>query len=150
VPPDRIDRRYAGTVTTSSASVLESSPRRWLRAMLVLALVAQGINHFVLEEFFVMMIPAWLPQPRLLVIVSGIAEIVIGLAMLHPALRRSAGWAAIALFVAIFPANLEMALHPERWPAIPELALWIRLPFQLLFIYWAWAVCIAAPRRAGR
>ena len=66
------------------------------------------------------------------------------LATLHPRTRRAGGVLGIATLVAVFPANLHMALHPERYRKIPPWALYARLPVQALFIYWVLA------RGAGR
>jgi uncharacterized membrane protein len=120
--------------------------RAALRVLLAVLLVAQGVNHFVNEAFFAAMIPDGWPAPRALVEVSGVAEVAIGAAMLLPRLLAPAGWAALALFVAVFPANVNMALHPERFPTMAPAALWIRLPFQAVFCLWAWWCCLRDPR----
>ncbi len=121
--------------------------RRGFRWLLAVALIVQGINHFIMDEGMIAMIPDYLPEPALLVYLSGIAEVLLGTLVFVPRLRALAGWGIIALLVAVFPANLEMALHPGRWPAVPEVFLWIRLPFQLVFMLWAWATCIAPVNR---
>ncbi len=101
----------------------------------------QGINHFIADEWMVRMIPDYLPAPMLMVYLSGVAEIVLGAAVFVPRLRRLAGWGIVALLFAVFPANLEMALHPEQWPISPTV-LWARLPLQLVFLFWTWTTCI--------
>lgn len=98
-----------------------------------------GIMHFVIPRTYEAIVPDYLPAKRELVFASGVAEAASGAAMLHPATRRIGMWAAIATLVAVFPANLHMALHPDRYPQVPAVALWSRLPIQLLFIAWAWA-----------
>ena len=103
----------------------------------------QGVNHFITEEYMVPMIPESWPAPLLLVYLSGVAEFVLGLAALFPRTQRLAGFGILALLVAVFPANINMALHPERWPTVPELALWARLPLQLAFAWWAYWSCIS-------
>ena len=82
--------------------------------------------------------PPYLPWHYELVILSGIAEVVLGIALLIPKLSRIAAWGIIALLIAIFPANLHMTMHPELYPDIPVIALWIRLPIQGLLIAWAY------------
>jgi uncharacterized membrane protein len=128
--------------------------RTVLRWLLALLLVAQGANHFVHEAFFVSMMPTYLPYPRALVVVSGVAEIVTGLSMLTPPLVGFGGAAAIALFVAVFPANVEMALHPERFANIPVGLLYARLPLQAVLMLWAYVTCLRrdaiATRRSPR
>jgi uncharacterized membrane protein len=111
-----------------------------------------GVTHFVDPGFFVAIVPPFLPRPELLVAVSGAAELGLGLALLVPRLRRLAAWGVIALLIAVYPANIYHAVsggleHPDL-PAImasPVVA-WARLPFQLVFLGWAWLVARGAAR----
>lgn len=82
--------------------------------------------------------PGSLPAHRELVLASGAAEMLGGATALHPRTRTFARWWLIATLVGVFPANLHMALHPERYRKIPPWALWARLPLQGGFIVWAW------------
>ncbi len=108
------------------------------RGLLSLGMVAMGVLHLVLPAPFVAVVPAYLPAPGALVFVSGVAEVAGGVGLLVPRLRRLASWGLVALLVAVFPANVDMALHPPR--GIPAWALWLRLPFQIPLIAWAiWA-----------
>jgi uncharacterized membrane protein len=136
--PIRAEAGYCARV--SDASIPETRLRRAARMLLAVLLVGQGINHFVMTDTFVRMIPPWLPWPRLLVHLSGVAELGLGLLLSSPRTRRLAVLGIVSLFVAIFPANLHMALHPEEWPELPEAALWARLPLQGVLIAWAWWV----------
>jgi uncharacterized membrane protein len=129
--------------------VPESNVRRVARWLLVIGFVVQGVNHFVADEFLLRMIPPWLPWPALMVYASGVAEIVLGIAVVPRRTRRLAGWGLLALLAAVFPANLQMALHPEAWPHVPAWLLWARLPLQPLFMLWVWAVCLQRPRAAA-
>jgi uncharacterized membrane protein len=99
-----------------------------------------GVLHFVNPNFFVQIVPDYMPRASQLVAVSGFFELVGGLGLLLPSTRRSASWGLIALYVAVFPANLNMALRPERFAAIPPVLLWLRLPLQAGLIAWAWSV----------
>jgi uncharacterized membrane protein len=85
------------------------------------------------------------PSPLLLVIVSGICEIAGGIGLLVRPLRRFAGWGLIALLLCVFPANLYMALFPERIADlhISHWLLWLRLPLQGVFLAWVWFVALA-------
>jgi uncharacterized membrane protein len=130
--------------------VPDTKVRRFFRGLLGVALVLQGINHFVLDQEMAQWIPSWLPAPLLMVQLSGIAEIVLGLALFVPRLRRLAGWGIVALLIAVFPANIEMARRPELLPQVPEVLLWVRLPFQLLFFYWVWASTLAVERPTAK
>jgi uncharacterized membrane protein len=95
--------------------------------------------HFVIPRTYEAIVPDYLPAHRVLVYASGVAEIAGGVAVLHPRARRVGSWWSIATLLAVFPANIHMALHPDRYKAIPggRLALIARLPFQGVFIAWA-------------
>lgn len=119
-------------------------PKRRLKRFALLGLAVfffgAGANHFANPDFFVGIMPPYLPAHLELVYLSGLLEILGGVAVLAPALRTSAGWGLIILLVAVFPANLHMALNPESFPDASSLALYSRLPVQALFIAWAyWA-----------
>ena len=115
------------------------SPRAIARAVLAAFMVGIGAMHFIAPANFVKIVPAWLPTPLALVLVSGFFEIAGGVGLLVPRVRRAAGWGLVALYVAVFPANINMAVYdiqPEGL-TIPPALLWLRLPFQLGFIAWA-------------
>ena len=123
-----------------------------LRWLLTIVMVAAGVNHFISPATYIAMMPAEIPSAwhAALNYISGIAEIAGGLGLILPATRRLAAWGLIALFVAVFPANLNMALNdlPLGDNPVPRWALWARLPLQLVFIAWAYAIARTAPRRA--
>lgn len=103
--------------------------------------VAAGLNHFRDPEFYLPMMPPFLPWHRELVWLSGVAEVGLGLAVLVPALRRAAAWGLVALLLAVFPANLYVALENVPLGGRAEglgVWNWVRLPFQALLIAWAW------------
>lgn len=120
-----------------------------LRIILAIAMTAIGIRHFTDPQPFVQIVPAFLPAPLALVYVSGAAEVAGGVGILIPALRRAAGIGLIALYVAVFPANLNMAINhlPLGDNPMPTWALWLRLPFQIVFIAWAYWVAVARPSK---
>jgi uncharacterized membrane protein len=99
--------------------------------------VAAGINHFWHKVFYLKIMPPWLPWHNELVIISGICQILFGLLLLVPATQRAAAWCIILLLIAIFPANIYMAVthwkesSPNLWITI------IRLPLQIVLIWWA-------------
>jgi len=110
---------------------------RWLLGALF---IAAGINHFVDPATYLRMMPDYLPFPVTLVYLSGVGEVVGGVGLFIPRWRAAAGWGLIALLIAVFPANVQMALHPELFPSIPPELLWGRLPLQLVLIAWVWWV----------
>jgi uncharacterized membrane protein len=103
-----------------------------------------GIMHFVIRRSFEAIVPPAIAERKAEVVaVSGIAEIVGGLAVLHPGSRRLGRWWLLALLVAVFPANIHMAVSPEEIKGldldkIPRWALWARLPLQPLAMLWVW------------
>ena len=99
-----------------------------------------GINHFVMPDAYESIIPDYIPAPREMVYISGVAEIAAALMTMHPRTRRAGGFFLIAVLVAIFPANVHMALNPEDYPNLPAVGLYARLPLQALFLYWAYLV----------
>jgi uncharacterized membrane protein len=103
--------------------------------------VGAGIMHFVIPKTYESIVPDYLPAHRTLVYASGVAEIVGGLGAMNKRTRRAARWLNIATLLAVFPANLHMALHPERYEAVPggRFSMLMRLPGQVLFIAWAYA-----------
>ncbi len=109
-----------------------------LKYLFGLMFILAGINHFLKPEFYLPMMPPYIPYHELMVILSGIAEIVLGLLLFIPRFSRLAAWGLIALLIAVFPANLHMALHPEQFPDVPQLGLWFRLPIQGVMLWWAW------------
>ncbi|MEO7412487.1 MAG: DoxX family membrane protein [Opitutaceae bacterium] len=118
-----------------------------LRWALALFFVAAGANHFRDPATYLGMMPPWLPWPEVANVVSGVAEVLGGVGLLVPATRRFAGWGLIALLVAIFPANLHVALqgHMPGHDFSPAV-LWWRLPFQAGFIAAVWWVAICDRR----
>jgi uncharacterized membrane protein len=114
-----------------------------LAALLVLAIamISVGVLHFVTPKPFVRIVPKFYPAPLALVYISGFFEILGGVGLLIPETRAWAAWGLIALYIAVFPANIYMfthnvSLNPKK--PIPRWALLARLPFQFLFMAWAY------------
>jgi uncharacterized membrane protein len=96
-----------------------------------------GTAHFLAPDSYQRTIPSALPYPRELVYVSGAAELLSGAGLLFSRTRRIAGWATAALFVAVFPANVQMALDGRRASPLHRAILWMRLPLQVPLVVWA-------------
>ena len=109
-----------------------------LRVVFALFFVGAGVNHFVRTDFYLRMMPPYVPLHLTMVQVSGVAEIVLGVMLLLPQTMALAGWGLIALLIAVFPANVQMALHPETFPEMRPNVLWWRLPLQGVMIAWAY------------
>jgi uncharacterized membrane protein len=106
------------------------------RALTGVTFIATGLLHFAAPRVYESIMPDYLPAHRELVLASGVAELAGGAGLLHDRTRRAAGWWLIATLIAIFPANVHMALHPERYRRIPRAALWLRLPLQAAIVAW--------------
>ncbi len=107
----------------------------WIMGLLY---IAAGVNHFVHPDFYVKIMPPYLPWHLELVYISGVAEFLLGVLVLIPQTRSLAAWGLIALLIAVFPANLHMALNPDLYSNIPPAVLWLRLPLQGVLIAWAY------------
>ncbi len=118
----------------------QQRPKRFALLLLSTLFIVTGIGHFVMPNFFVRIMPPYLPAHLELVYLSGFFELLGGVAVLVPAVRAAAGWGLILLLLAIYPANIHMALHPEQFPDMSAPVLYARLPLQFMFIAWAyWA-----------
>jgi uncharacterized membrane protein len=109
-----------------------------LKYLLCVFFVLAGLNHFLNPAFYQKSMPPYLPWHLFLVYFSGFVEIALGVLLLAPAFTRIAAWGLIALLIAVFPANIQMAINPQLYPDINPLALWLRLPLQAVFIAWAY------------
>jgi uncharacterized membrane protein len=107
----------------------------WPRRLLSIGFITAGLLHFLATQSYTGIVPSYLPAHRALVLISGIAEIAGGVGLVDPRTRRAAGRGLMLLLVLVFPANLDMALHPDRH-SIPAGLLWARLPVQGLLIWW--------------
>ena len=96
--------------------------------------VLAGVTHFTNRDFFVSIVPPYLPWHEALVYVSGVAEILLGGLLLLPSSSHLAAWGLIALLIAVSPANIHMLVHHELYPTTSLTALWIRLPLQGMMI----------------
>ncbi len=110
------------------------------RVILAVAISVVGVLHFAVPAPFIKIMPPQLPYPEALVYISGFFEILGGIGLLVPPVSRAAAWGLIALFIAVFPANINQAINSIPIEGIPHhpLLYWFRLPFQAVLIAWAW------------
>lgn len=111
-----------------------------LRGILAVCMVVAGLLHFAQPEPFIRIVPGFLPAPAGLVYISGAIEILLGIGLLVPPLQTISAWGLVALLIAVFPANLNLAINHIQIAGIPD-AWWfqaIRLPFQAVLIAWAY------------
>ena len=108
-----------------------------------------GFHHLFVPDFYVSIMPPWIPAHLALVYISGVFEIMGGIGVLIPRFRSLAGLGLVALLVAVYPANLYMAFNPQLFPDIPLVALYVRLALQFVAFYWAYSVTRPDPGSAA-
>ncbi|CAN5536863.1 hypothetical protein BH10ACI1_BH10ACI1_34300 [soil metagenome] len=108
-----------------------------LKVLFAILFISAGILHFTNPDFFVRIVPPLLPAPLFIVYLSGFFEIALGILLLVPKFSRRAAFGLIALLIAVFPANIYMALNPQIFADYNPLALYLRLPIQFVLIAWA-------------
>ena len=113
--------------------------RAILRVLFGAAFIFAGVSHFLQPSVWVPIVPPYLPFPLALVYISGAAEVALGALLLVPSYSPLAAWGLIALLIAVFPANIHMAMNPDSFPQMSRTALLVRLPIQGVLIaiaYW--------------
>ncbi len=108
---------------------------RWI---LSIVFVLAGIYHFVNPSIYLRIMPPILPAPLFLIYLSGFFEIIFGVLLSVPKFSSLAAWGIIALLIAVFPANIYMAMNTERFSEFSSTALYLRLPVQFILIAWAY------------
>ncbi len=110
-----------------------------LKYLMALLYIAAGVNHFVNPGFYLNIMPPYIPAHEFMVALSGVAEIVLGAALLIPATQSLAAWGIIAMLLAFMPVHIHMLLHAaDLYASVPFAALVLRFPLQALLILWAW------------
>jgi len=105
-----------------------------LKYLLGLLFVLAGLNHFISPDFYLRIMPPYLPWHLFLVYASGVFEVLLGVGLLIKRSTRLAAWGLIALLLAVYPANIHMALNPDLYPSMSPAVLWARLPLQFVLI----------------
>ena len=110
----------------------------WPQRLLSVAFITTGVLHFLRPGGFEEIVPDYLPAHHEIVLLSGAAELAGGVAVAFGRTRAIAGVWLVALLVLVFPANINMAVHSERFASIAPALLWARLPLQAVLVWWAW------------
>ena len=110
---------------------------RWSQRLLAVFFTAAGLLHFLRPRIYEQIVPDYLPAHHEIVLASGAAEIAGAVLVVFPRTRRLGGIWLVATLIAVFPANVNMALHPERYDTLSPALLWARLPLQGLLVWWA-------------
>lgn len=100
--------------------------------------VTAGVGHFVMPGWYLKFMPDYLPWHLELIYVSGVIEIALGVLLCFGRTTTLAARGVILLLIAVFPAHIESVRHPEKFPDVPEVVFWLRMPVQLLLMWWAY------------
>lgn len=124
---------------------------------MAIMLIITGVGHFIVPGPVDELVPGFLPgEPRLWTYLSGLAEITVAVALLAPLSKKIAGksirlwgaYSALALFIAVFPANINMAIEWSDRDMPEPLFAYLRLPLQFGLFYWAWALAKDIKRKS--
>ena len=102
-----------------------------------IAFIFAGVMHFINPDFYMNIMPPYLPWHLFLVYLSGVFEMVFGIMLLIPKAQKFAAWGLILLLIAVSPANIYMAMTPQKFPDFQPIFLYVRLLIQLVLIAWA-------------
>ncbi len=110
----------------------------WHLYLMALIYTVAGLNHFRSPKLYERIIPPYFSNPKLLNIISGFAEIALGIALMIPVTSNYAAWGIIALLIAVFPTHIYMYQNEKAGMKLPKLVLLLRMPLQLVLMYWAY------------
>lgn len=110
----------------------------WHLYLMAFLYLAAGLNHFRNPGMYIRIIPPTFQNPKLLNILSGLAEILLGILLTVPFTSPYAAWGVIALLIAVFPANLFMYKNKKASFGLPKWILFVRLTLQIVLILWAY------------
>ena len=131
-------------MTSPVATASRSWPWRISLAIMAVFYVFAGVAHFRTPQFYLALMPPYIPWQSAMINLTGVAEILGGIGLLVPngfvfaRTRAAAAWGIIALLICIYPVHINMCLHPDRYTQVPVWGLWLRLFLQLPLIAWAW------------
>lgn len=130
--------RISGALADPLADPATDRSRLRFAAMMV----GIGVSHFLVPQWFERIIPRWFPWRREAVMWSGVAEVASGALLAVPRTRRAGAYLSTATIVAVYPANIQMAIDASRGSSqvgIPAWAAWARLPLQVPMVLRAWS-----------
>ncbi|EDM43299.1 hypothetical protein SCB49_01052 [unidentified eubacterium SCB49] len=114
----------------------------WHQYLFGLLFIIAGANHFRKPKIYERIIPPYLPSPKMLNILSGVAEMVLGFMLLKPETQTTAAWGIITLLVLFIPVHIYMLQNEKAALKMPKWALILRLPLQFVIMYWAYLYVI--------
>ena len=115
---------------------------KWLKigllALMAAFYVMGGVNHFLNPDFYLEIMPPYIPAHGTMVALSGVAEILLGVLVMVPATRRWAAWGIVLMLIAFLPVHVHMLVNNHLYAEVSTAFLWARFPLQALLILWAW------------
>ncbi len=122
--------------------------------ILIIGYLVAGLNHFINPGGYISIIPTYLPYPKVLNIIAGICEMSFALLLISSKTRRYGAWGIILMLIAFMPVHINMIINAPMQVGsllVTQTIAWIRIPFQVLFVMWAWWYTDAdTPRQRGR
>lgn len=109
-----------------------------LMYLMALLYIAAGVNHFINPDFYIRIMPPYIPWHGFMVAASGVAEIALGVGLLIPATRALAAWGIVAMLLVFMVVHLHMLFNPQDYANVSVYALLARVLFQFPLILWAW------------
>ncbi len=105
---------------------------------MALIYILAGISHFIIPKMYLRIMPPYIPFHKAMVVISGVAEILLGIGLLFSLTLEFAAWGIIVLLIAVFPANIEQVRSKKARGKLPLWVVILRLPLQFVLIWWAW------------
>lgn len=116
-----------------------ATSRAWMRWVLVVLYGAAGVVHLVAPDAFLAITPEWVPEPRLVILATGLCEVAGSIGLMTRSFQRTAGLMFALYAIAVFPANLKHAIEGIVVPGLPQ-SWWYhgpRLAAQPVLVWWA-------------
>ena len=116
----------------------------FLHIIIVSLFIIAGISHFLFIDLFLKVMPPYIPFHRECVLISGLIEIISGMALCIPSFRTLTAWILILLLLAVYPVNIHVALNPNIFTdsRIFIFIIYLRLPLQFVLIGAIWHLYI--------
>ncbi len=111
------------------------------RIILILAYTLAGINHFRVPEFYIAIIPQYIPYPEFMNAAAGVFEIIFGVGLAFSITRKYAAWGIVLMLIAFLPVHINMVMHKPfsvGGAVVSPVLAWVRLALQPVLIIWAW------------
>ena len=110
----------------------------WHQYLFAILFVISGMAHLSRSEVYERIIPPYIPEHKTTVLLSGIAEMVLGFMLLNVETQTKAAWGLMVILILFFPVHIYMLQNKKASLKLPKWVLWLRIPLQFVFIYWAY------------